>query len=93
MPEITKYDFTHKELLKMLVREANITTGKWMLTVNLTFAAANVGPSDDMVVPSGIVGIAGVALTQAQPESPQALTIDAEAMNKTTPPRLPKRSR
>jgi hypothetical protein len=81
MPEISQYQFTHKELLVALVKQAQLHEGKWQLMVTFGLGAANMGPTPETVVPGAAVAVQGVGLTRAVPESPPALVIDAAEVN------------
>lgn len=78
-PESRK--LTHRELLLLLVKHWDLHEGLWMLQVHFTFAAGNVGGSLADVIPSGIVGVSNVGLVRVTKPEPEALVIDAAAVN------------
>jgi hypothetical protein len=92
MPEASQYTFTHKELVEMMVKKANIHEGRWMLLVNFGFAAINGGPSADQMMPTGMVGLQSVGIQKATPESPASLVVDAAEVN-PLPSEEPKRKK
>jgi hypothetical protein len=81
MPEVNQYVFTNKELLALLVKEAGIHDGKWMLLVNFGFSAANVGTSPDQASPAAMVALLSLGIQKAQPDSPPSLVLDAAEVN------------
>jgi hypothetical protein len=81
MPEANQYTFTHKELTEMLVRQAGLHEGRWMLMLTLGFGPGNFGPSESEVVPGAIVTITNVGIQKAPAESPSSLTVDAAVVN------------
>jgi hypothetical protein len=95
MPEASQYNFSHLEVLELLVKKANLHEGKWQLIVNFTFGALNAGPSPSEVLPAGMVAVASLGITKAAPESPSNLTVDAKIVNpaSTEKPQPLRRSR
>lgn len=81
MPEANQYLFKHQEVLELLIKKAGLHEGKWQLIVAFGFTPANMGTTDDQVVPGVAVGIQNIGLLKAQPESPKALTADAAVIN------------
>jgi hypothetical protein len=82
MPEANQYLFSHKEVTEMLVRAAGIHEGRWMLTVNFGFSAANFGPTPEQAGPGAVVGILGIGIQRVTQEGPPLATIvDAAAIN------------
>jgi hypothetical protein len=81
MPEISQLFFSHKELLEMLVKKADIHEGKWQLVVNFGFTAGNFGPNDTEMSPGAATIVNAIGIQKAVPESPPALVIDAAAVN------------
>ena len=84
MPEASQYTFTHKELVELMIKKADLHEGKWMMQVHFGFGALNGGPSADEMVPTGMVGVAKIGITQASPESPASLVVDASEVNPKT---------
>lgn len=77
MPEVSQYDFSHQELLTILVREAGVKTGKWTLVMNFGFTAGNYGPNPDEVVPGAFTAVTKVGIAKANEGSPENLVVDA----------------
>lgn len=62
--------FSWEEVAAALFVKKGITSGLWRIGVRLRFAAANTGPSDDLMMPSGVMGIDAVALTKVDALGP-----------------------
>lgn len=86
-----RHELSWSEVARLSFAAKGISEGLWKIGVRMTFAAANAGPSEDEVLPSGIVGIRCVALTQVTEPGP--LVFDAgkrEASRKTSRARKPR---
>jgi hypothetical protein len=81
MPEVNNIYFSHKELLELLIKKADLHQGKWMLAANFGFSAANFGPSPEQLSPGAIVALLGVGITRAGPEIPEPAWLDAAVVN------------
>jgi hypothetical protein len=81
MPEINELTWSHKELIGLLVRAANIHEGTWMIEFKFAFAPMNSGPSDDQIVPGLLIGLTTVGIRRALPGAPAALVVDAAEVN------------
>jgi hypothetical protein len=81
MPEVSQITFSHKELLELLVKKAQLHEGKWMLLFNFSFAAANFGPKPEEMLPGAVAAVASVGLQKAPPDAPSGLVIDAAVAN------------
>jgi len=81
MPEVNQYVFTHRELTEMMVKQAGLHEGKWMLLVSFAFAAVNGGPAPDQLMPSAVAGVQSVGIQRAMPDSPPSLIVDAAEVN------------
>jgi hypothetical protein len=85
MPEANQYLFTHKELLELLIKQAGLHEGKWMLTANFGFSAANFGPSPDQISPGAVVAILSMGIQRAAPDTPPQGVLDAAQINPAKP--------
>ena len=81
MPEANQFIFSHKELVEMMIKKADLHEGKWMLLVNFGLGAINGGPSADQIIPTAVAGVQAVGIQRAQPDSPPNLTADAAEVN------------
>jgi hypothetical protein len=81
MPEASQYKFTHKELTAMLVKQAGLHEGKWMLQVTFAFGAANAGPGPEQMVPTAFAGVQSIGIQEAPADAPPSLVVDATEVN------------
>jgi hypothetical protein len=81
MPEINQYTFSNKELLELLVKQAGVHEGRWVLMVNFGFSAGNFGPSPDNMSPGAVVAITQMGIQRAQSDTPQEMSVDASTAN------------
>jgi hypothetical protein len=81
MPEVNQIFFTHRELLEMLIKKADLHEGKWVLSANFGFSAGNFGPAPDQLSPGAIVAIIALGIQRAAAETPEAATLDAAVVN------------
>ena len=81
MPEVNQYLFSNKELLEMLIKQAGVHEGKWILMANLGFSAGNFGPSSDQMSPGGVVAVLQMGIQRASPETPEQAVVDAAVFN------------
>lgn len=70
--------FTHRELVEMMLRHAGITEGRWALLVNFGLAAGNAGPDDEHTYPTAFVPVQGIGLVKV--EHPGPLVVDASTL-------------
>lgn len=81
MPEPTQITFKYSELVELMIKKQGIHEGIWGLFVNFGLAASNIGPNEENVTPSAIVGVVGIGLQRFEKES--NLTLDAAKINPT----------
>ncbi|MGC2458545.1 MAG: hypothetical protein WA435_11190 [Gallionellaceae bacterium] len=81
MAEITRIEFTNKDLAILMLKDQGIHEGNWVLQAKFSFGAMNMGttPEATDVVPSGIIGIAGMGL-ELTPQ-PLPFSINAAEVN------------
>jgi hypothetical protein len=84
MPEAQTYNFSHKELLELLIRASNVHEGDWMLQMNFGFTAGNFGSNEESVLPGAISLVNSVGITRAPENAPKALVLDAAKINPRT---------
>jgi hypothetical protein len=92
MAEVNQYVFNFKEVVEALIKQQGLREGLWALSVKFGIGAANVGPSDDALMPTAMVPIVEIGLTRAKKES--SLAVDAAKVNpprSLTPPPAPVR--
>lgn len=76
---VTRFTFSHKELVQALIKHQGLHEGLWMLYVQFGLGATNAGPSDDELLPSAIVPIQKIGLQKGEKEN--NLTVDAAKVN------------
>ena len=81
MPEVSQYVFSNRELLELLVKKADVHEGRWVLLASFGFSAGNFGPSADQMSPGAIVAVTQVGIQRAQPDAPEAMSVDAAVIN------------
>ena len=86
MAEIKQYAFSYKEIAETLVKSLDIHEGFWGIYMEFGIKGANVGPSDDDLMPTALVPVVKMGLQRFKVEN--SLSVDASKVN---PPK--KRSR
>lgn len=81
MPEANQFLFSNKELLSILIREADVHEGRWLLMAVFNFGATNIGPSSDQLAPGAVVAISRIGIQRAEDNTPIELTVDAAEAN------------
>ena len=81
MPEISQYQFKHREVAEALVKQAGLHEGKWQLVMTFGMGATNLGPSPEEVSPGAALAVTSVGLTRATDTSPPPLVVDAAEVN------------
>lgn len=80
--QVNQIAYTHKDLLKLMLKDQNIHEGYWTLLIRYGFGAGNVPTSADQpndVNPTALVGVLNVGLQRASAMGP--LTVDAAIEN------------
>lgn len=80
MAEITEYTFRLQDVATALVKQQGLKQGFWQLIVQFGFGAANMGPNQDLLVPSGIAQVNAVGLKKVESKLDN-LTVDAAEVN------------
>lgn len=75
----TEFSFTHKELMSMMLKEADIHEGLWSFSVNFRLGAGAFGPTEAEVAPTGFVGVDSLGIRRAPQTGP--LVFDAADLN------------
>ena len=81
MPEADQYKFTNKELLELLIKQADVHDGRWVLLVNFAFSAGNFGPSSDQILPGAVTAIQHIGIQRAGENTPVGMLLDAKKVN------------
>lgn len=77
--EVTRFTFSHKELVQVLIKHQGLHEGLWMLYVEFGLGAINAGPSDDELLPSAVVPVKTIGIQKGEKEN--NLTVDAAKVN------------
>jgi hypothetical protein len=86
MPEANQYLFTNKELLALLIKEAGVHEGKWMLAANIAFSPGNFGPTPDQMSPGAVVAIVQMGIQRAGADTLEQMALDAGVVNPLSKP-------
>jgi hypothetical protein len=83
MPNPTQFALTHQELVALIIKNAGIHEGRWMLSITFGYAPGNFGPTQDQMVPGTVVAISQIGIQREVMEgiAPAGLTVDAAAVN------------
>ena len=81
MPEISQYLLTNKELLELIIKQADIHEGRWTLMANFGVGAGNYGPSPDQIAPGALITINQIGIQRSSPNTPVATSVDAAVAN------------
>lgn len=63
-----RFEFDWPKLAAMMLREQGITTGLWQPGIKMQFAGATIGPTNEELLPSGVVGVMGITLHEQGPQ-------------------------
>ncbi len=81
MPEATQYMFSSRELLEVLVREAKVREGKWILVATFALSPGNFGPSMDQMSPGAAIAATHLGIQRAPEDAPEGIWVDAAVVN------------
>jgi len=79
MAKARQYNFSYPEVAEALVKKLNLHEGLWGIYVKFGIQGANLGPSDDKLVPAAIIPILNLGLQRF--EETNSLTVDASKVN------------
>ncbi len=85
MPQPNRIEFTFRELVELMIKDANIHEGIWAVSFRFGIQGANIGTTDEPgedARPAAIVPIVSIALDRVERES--ALAVDAAKVNPKT---------
>jgi hypothetical protein len=81
MPEANQYLFSNKELLELLIRQADLHEGRWTLLANFGISPGNIGPTPEQLAPGVAIFINQIGITRAPNDTPEAVSADAAIVN------------
>lgn len=79
MPETSKIEFTHKEVVEALLKKQGIHQGIWGIYMEFRLAAINSGPSDEDLMPTAMVPVTKIGIHQV--DRINSLSVDASVVN------------
>lgn len=81
MAEVTRIEFSNRDLVVLMLKDQGIHEGHWVFQAKFSFAAMNMSttPEGTDVMPTGAIGVAGLALEQVQ--QPLPFSVDAAEVN------------
>ena len=79
MAEVSQYVFDFKEITEALVKKQGIHEGIWGIYVEFGLNAANLGPTDEQLLPTALVGIKKIGIQRMEKET--NLGVDASKVN------------
>lgn len=79
--------FQWSEVADALFKARNIDSGLWRVGVGLRFAAANTGPNDGSMMPSGITAVESIVLINVDAPGPLVFDASRGQSSKVTSPR------
>jgi len=78
MAEVNQYVFDLKEVVEALLKKQGIREGIWGLYVEFSFNAANVGPTDEQLLPTALVPVKRIGIQRLKKET--SLAVDASKL-------------
>lgn len=81
MAEPTQYTFSYREVVEALLKKQNIHEGQWAIYFEFGMQAANVGPTDEQLVPAAIVPVLKVGVQKIPPGKVLPGVVDAASVN------------
>ncbi len=88
MPEINQYVFSNKELLELLIKQAGVREGRWVLMTNFGIMPGNFGSAVEQaaqqIAPGVAVVINEMGIQRATAEMPEQMSVDAALLYSPT---------
>lgn len=75
MAEPTLIKFSFQELAKLMVKQQGLKEGYWGIFLRFGISGANLGPTEETIVPAAIVPVLEIGLQKF--EGPGPLAVDA----------------
>jgi hypothetical protein len=92
MTDPSQFLLSHKKLVELIVKDAGVHEGHWMLMVAFGFVPGNFGQNPETSNPGVVVALSqiGIQRVDASTGAPDALVVDAAEVNPSSRP-LPNR--
>jgi hypothetical protein len=84
VPQASQIQFTNKEVLELLLKSQGIHEGHWILGVNFTWNATNIGVNGGDPLPTAVVQVAAIVASRVA--GPTRDSVDATVVNPAFPP-------
>ncbi len=82
MAKAKQYIFSYQEVAEALVKKLDLHEGLWGIYMEFGIKGANIGPSDDNLMPAALVPVVRMGLQRF--ESENSLSVDASKVNPQT---------
>jgi hypothetical protein len=82
--ESNQITWTHKELVTLMIKEAKIHEGRWLLLLQYGMSPGNFGPSPAEISPGMVVAVTRIGIQREPPgqvPAPEGLVVDAAEAN------------
>lgn len=84
MADASQYVFSLREVTTALIKQQGLHEGRWMLSLEFSLGAGNLGPSPEEARPAAIVTVAKVTLQKLgknEQPAPLSFILDAAEVN------------
>jgi hypothetical protein len=85
MPEANQFLFSNHELLELLIKQAGVHKGRWILMTNFGFSAANFaanfGAAEAQIAPGAAIVVNQMGIQLAPAGTPDSASLDAAVVN------------
>jgi hypothetical protein len=83
MAEPTQYTVSHRELIELIIKNAGIRDGRWVLGMTFGFSPGMFGPTPDQMNPGVVVAVNQVSIHRESPDgsAPESVVVDAALVN------------
>ncbi len=80
----TQFMLTNKQLITLLIKDADIHEGRWILSVSFGFGPGNFGPTPETTNPGVVVAVNQIGIQREStdgPPLPDGMAVDAAEVN------------
>jgi hypothetical protein len=83
MADPSQFVISHKELVELIIRKADVHEGRWFLLMGFGLNPGNFGPNEEQVYPGMMVTVNQIGIQREPPEGgyPSGLVVDAAEVN------------
>jgi hypothetical protein len=90
MADPTQFMLSHKRIVELIIKDAGLHEGHWMLAVNFGLGPGNFGPTEETMSPGAVLAITQIGIQRVPTAAPAALVVDAAEVNPRERARTPK---